>query len=172
MPTTEELVTLARNGDRSSFAELVRRHERLVTGTAWETLGDWHAAQDMAQEAFLLAFRRLSTLRNPGAFGPWIVQITARLAVRQVVRRPIEGPLHDGIGTDPPPDCLDDEIKRVLAAVSRLPEGERSAILLRYVEGHDVSSVARLSGRPLGTVTKQLSRAIARLRLMLVEVEP
>jgi RNA polymerase sigma-70 factor (ECF subfamily) len=172
MPTNEELVRLARNGDRASFAELIRRHERLVLGTAWETLGDWHAAQDVAQDAFLVAFRRLSTLRNPGAFRPWVVQIAARLAVRQVERKPPERLLHADIETDPPPDCLDDEIKRVLAAVSRLPEGERSAVMLRYVEGNDVSTVARLSGRPLGTVTKQLSRAITRLRQMLVEVEP
>ena len=171
MPTTEELVTLASKGDRASFAELVGRHERLVLGMAWETLGDWHAAQDVAQDAFLLAFRCLPTLRNPGAFGPWVVRIAARLAVRQVARRPTERPLDDEIRTDPP-DFLDDELQRVLAAVSRLPEGERSAVLLRYVEGHDVSSVARLSGRPLGTVTKQLSRAIRRLRQMLMEVEP
>jgi RNA polymerase sigma-70 factor (ECF subfamily) len=59
---------------------------------------------------------------------------------------------------------LDDERQRLLDAVRRLPAHERVAVSLRYFEGRGVNEIAQITGRPVGTVTKQLTRAIDRLR--------
>ena len=69
---------------------------------------------------------------------------------------PVTVSAHDG--------CLDDEASELLEAVMDLREHERNVILLRHVDGHSVRAIATLTGRSVGTVTKQLSRAYARLR--------
>ena len=168
-----ELVAAVLEGDRTSFAELVGRHERMVVATAWQTLGDYHAAQDAAQEAFVAAYRKLGTLRDPARFGPWVLAIVRRSALRIAQRRPSTEPLSTA-GDPPGPmnaDPLDEELQRLLEAVSQLPDHERVVVILRYLDGHSMASIAQMTGRPLGTVTKQLSRAVARLKASVVEVE-
>lgn len=169
-----ELVTRAARGDREAFAELVRRHERLALGVAWNRLGDFHAAQDIAQEAFVVAFTRIRELKTPGAFGPWVAQITARLAGRAQKQHPRFEPI-EALAQLPAPlqaALPSEETARVLAAVTELPQSLQDVVILRYVEGHDVATIARLTERPLGTVTKQLSRAVRRLQTIFSEVDP
>ena len=174
MRSNAELVTAVLEGDRPRFADLVRRHERMVVAAAWQMLGDYHAAQDAAQEAFVAAYRKLGTLRDRSRFGPWMLAIVRRTALRIVRRR---RPATESLETagDPPcpadADPLDEELQRLLEAISQLPDHERVVVILRYLDGHSVSSIAQMTGRPLGTVTKQLSRAVARLKASLVEVE-
>ena len=62
-------------------------------------------------------------------------------------------------------------MQHLLAAVAGLPEHERVVVVLHYVEGHSAQTIAEMTGRPLGTVTKQLSRAVGRLRQSLSEAE-
>ena len=70
MPSTDELVRAAQAGDTRAFAELVRQYERAAIITAHAILGDFHAAQDAAQDAFILAYRKLSQVRDAASFGP------------------------------------------------------------------------------------------------------
>jgi RNA polymerase sigma-70 factor (ECF subfamily) len=67
---------------------------------------------------------------------------------------------------------FDDEERALLAAVARLPRAEREVVLLRHFEGRSLPDAARLLGRPLGSVTKQLSRAHQRLREQLEDLRP
>lgn len=169
-----ELVQRAIEGDRDAFGELVRRHERLVLGVAWNLLRDYHVAQDVAQEAFVTAFQRLSDLQNPAVFGAWVVQIAVRCCHRVRNARSLV-PLptgHDQAHESPEYLLINEESDRVLSAIQRLPEHEQTIVFLRYVDGHEVATIARLTQRPVGTVTKQLSRAVQRLRNFLVEVQP
>jgi RNA polymerase sigma-70 factor (ECF subfamily) len=169
-----ELVGAVLEGDRASFAELVRRYQRMVLAIAWQALGDHHAAEDAAQEAFVAAYRKLAALRDPARFGPWMMRIVRRTALRiRERRRPTTEPL-ESAGDPPSPvdaDPLDEDLQRLLEAVTRLPDHERVVVMLRYLDGHSVAAIAEMTGRPLGTVTKQLSRAVARLRESLEEVE-
>ena len=87
MRGNSELVNAAREGDRTAYEELVRRYSQVVLSTAWHLLGDYHAAEDVAQEAFLAAHQKLDTLRNRSLFGPWVIKITQRLARRSNDRR-------------------------------------------------------------------------------------
>jgi RNA polymerase sigma-70 factor (ECF subfamily) len=173
MQADAEIVRAVLRGDREAFAALVARHERAVWATAWRVLRDYHAAADAGQEAFLQAFHRLGDLRRPEQFGVWLLRIARREAIR-LARRRARDPnrLLDEAGTDPPQDRGDGPATRLsadaedlLVAVARLPEHERLVVALRYLEGRSVAEIAAGLGRPVGTVTKQLSRAIERLKV-------
>ncbi len=175
MQADAEIVQAVLGGDLGAFATLVGRHERAVWATAWRVLRDDHAAADAGQEAFLRAFHRLGELRRPEQFGVWLLRIARREAIRLARRRAREPSRSlDEAGTNPPQDHhrdddpatrLSADAGELLAAVARLPEHERLVVTLHYLEGRSVAEVAVALGRPVGTVTKQLSRAIQRLKV-------
>lgn len=171
MPSSEELVKATRAGDASAFAELVRRYERAAIITAHSVLGDFHLAQDAAQEAFVYAHSMLNQLRNAASFGPWLLRIAHRRAIRLQRRRNAERTGADRIE----PAVKEaghwmEPYETVAREIARLPEHERIVVVMRYVDGCSIKDIADTTGRPVGTITKQLSRAIERLRGRLVEV--
>jgi RNA polymerase sigma-70 factor (ECF subfamily) len=170
MQDIAEIVRSVLRGDRAAFEELVRRYERAAWTTAWRVLRDYHAAQDTTQEAFVQAYRRLSLLQQPRYFGVWLLRITHRLAVRRA-RRAEETAAIDTIPLAAVEVHPSTDRDALLEAVAALPEHERLVVVLRYFDGHSVAEVAAMAGRPVGTVTKQLSRALERLKLILREVE-
>jgi RNA polymerase sigma-70 factor (ECF subfamily) len=169
MPTNDELIRAVLGGEQAAFAELVRRYERAAWATAWRVLRDYHATQDATQDAFVEAYRQLGRLRHPDRFGVWLLRITRCAALRAARRRGKTRPL-DAAGDPAAPESLTPEADELLRAVGRLPEHERLVVALHYLDGRPVAEVARLTGRPVGTVTKQLSRALERLRSVFREV--
>jgi RNA polymerase sigma-70 factor (ECF subfamily) len=166
-----ELVEAVLGGDRASFAILVQRYERAVLGVALGILGDYHAAQDVAQDALVTAHRKLGTLENPERFASWLLRIARRRAIdagrRRARRRQEDLPL-DAIAVSADGQ-LDDAAQEVFEAVSRLPGRERQLIMHRYCDALSVQQIAEATGSPVGTVTKYLSRARARLRKLLIK---
>ena len=174
MTSDSDLVTAVLAGDRNAYAFLVGRYERAVHAAALEVLRNHHAAQDAAQEAFVAGYRHLARLRDAAAFGAWILRIARHEAVR-MARQRSRMPIVEPPGDVPAPQRngqLDESSQLLLDRVSRLPEQERVVLMLRYFGSHSVQEVAQVTGRPLGTVTKQLSRAVARLRAWLGDLEP
>jgi len=169
--TDAELVKAALGGDRASFGTLVQRYQRAVLGVALGVLGDYHAAEDAAQDALVAAHGRLRTLRKPERFAAWLLRIVRRRAIdagrRESKRReqsvPPDGMPQraDGASSGPAGE--------VFEAVDRLPGRQRQMILHRYCDGLSVSEIATATGSPVGTVTKYLSRAHARLRKLLLK---
>ena len=166
-----DLVRATLAGDTRAFGELTRRYQRAACAAAWSALHDRHAAEDAAQEAFLTAFTRLGDLRDPAAFGSWLLRIARQKAGRIAERARTTVPVPD-LAVGPDAADLGDESRRVLAAVMALPDVESQVVILHYFDGHPVPAVAAMLGRPVGTVTKQLSRAYARLRSTLKEDQP
>ncbi len=173
MRSTEELVKATQAGDQSAFAQLVRLYERAGIMTAQSVLGDFHAAQDAAQDGFVTAYRKIGQLRDAASFGPWILKIVRRRAVemQQKTRAPQMTPDTTAAIAAPSNEWIATVEMEVVDQVARLPQHERLVVVLRYIDGHSVAKIAELTGKPLGTVTKQLSRAIQRLRAWLVEVK-
>jgi len=170
--TNDELIAAILSGEHIAFEELLRRDERASWVTAWKILRNYHDAQDATQNAFVEAYRRLGQLRSPAHFGLWLLRITRREALRLARRRGkvrLLKSAHD-LAASTTGDPLTPESDELLLAIARLPEHERLVVALRYLAHHPVTEVARLTGRPVGTVTKQLSRAMERLRLMFREV--
>jgi RNA polymerase sigma-70 factor (ECF subfamily) len=142
-----------------------------VLAVALAGLRDIDAAEDVVQMTLLAGFQRLSTLTNPSKFGPWILQIARRQVIESVRKRQmaVAVPGNDAIelATDDPPvpDWIDTE--HLLNLIDRLPTRERVLIGLRFFDGHSLADIAEITTRPLGTVSKQLSRATTRLRAWL-----
>jgi len=157
-----ELVRRCRRGEKRAFVEIVARHQAMVCGVAFAILNDFAASEDAAQEAFLNAYANLASLRHPDRFGPWILSIAHRCAVRLSKSNRHPRPLHttpDPVSSVSPAA----DIEGLSNLIARLPDQERAVVLLRYVQGHDVAAIARIRGSPVGTITKQLSRAHKRL---------
>lgn len=168
-----ELVEHIRAGDIASFETLVIRYERSVRSVALAYRLDRHAREDLAQEAFLAAYRGLPSLQQPDRFGPWLMQITRRICGKT---RSQSDSVDTGVSicdlADSQSPVEIPQRQSLLESIERLPENERLVITMHYFDGHSTQSIAEATSRPLGTVTKQLSRAYQRLhRLILTEEE-
>ncbi len=172
MQSDSELVQVALHGDRQAYGRLFERHERSVLAVALAVLGDYHAAQDVTQEAFVTAYVRLGSLRRRASFGVWVRMIARHEAIS--VRRKARQAQNAGLGGPEPTELpndgtVDEQTRLLLDAVMRLPSHEQEVLTLHYFEGHPVKGISEITGRPVGTVTMQLSRARARLRRWLKE---
>jgi RNA polymerase sigma-70 factor (ECF subfamily) len=157
-------------------AELEREFEaRLVESStlafrvAFSVLRHRQDAEEVAQEAFVTAYRRFSQLRDRDRFRAWLVRMTWRLAIdrrRADRRRDVREQTHE---TASSPDAADDLLARARAeqlwnAIDALPEKLRVVIVLANMEEHDVAEVARLLALPIGTVKSRLFLARQRLK--------
>jgi RNA polymerase sigma-70 factor (ECF subfamily) len=167
-------------GDRDAFRILVDRESAPVVRACYRVLGDLSEAEDVAQEAFVTAYRSLATWRADGPFGAWLTRIAVRLAVRQLGRRravawlrPIEGsateerfislPAHQR--TEPEHVALNAErAAATRRAVAGLGEPYREVVALRFFGERSLDEIAILTGRPLSTVKTHLRRGLMRLR--------
>ena len=171
MPTTEELVAAVREGHKSVFGDLVRLYERAAIITAHSVLRDYGKAQDAAQEGFMVAYTKLNQLSEAAAFGPWLLKIVRRRAALMQRERRTVG-LREEIAAASGAKSSDwiHRYEDTMEQMGRLPEHERVVVVLRYIDGHSVQAIADTTGKPVGTITKQLSRALERLRKSLREV--
>jgi RNA polymerase sigma-70 factor, ECF subfamily len=163
--TDSELVENARSGDLASFEQLILRYERSVRSIAWTFLHDTHACEDATQDAFVAAFRSLTRLRDAERFGPWLMQITRRTCQRAKKQIPIRANAEVTIDeiADARTELFDRE-RDVLGFLDQLPENERLVLTMRFFDGLSTQEIADSIGKPIGTITKQLSRAYERLR--------
>ncbi|MHC4680153.1 MAG: RNA polymerase sigma factor [Planctomycetota bacterium] len=162
----KELVREVRAGNREAYGQLVMRYERGLRAVIAQIVLDIHVAEELAQDAFVKAFQNLNRLQNPSRFGPWLYKIARHEALMWVRRKPkvTQNSLSGDMSLQQSNGRLSEASEQLLEAVMTLPSQEQRVVLLRYFEGHPVGDIARMIGRPIGTVTKQLSRAHARLR--------
>ena len=166
-PTDAELVAEARAGAASAFGTLVRRYQGIAVARAYRLVGDRTEAEDVAQEAFMRAFRSLQQLRKPSAFGPWLLQTVSNVARRAAARRARRpASLPDSHPSPNPAPRFD-----VLDAIARLSEADQQVIHLHYSQGCTCVEIARLLGLQIGSVTSRLTRARRKLRRLLSEDE-
>jgi RNA polymerase sigma-70 factor (ECF subfamily) len=159
------LVAAARAGDHAAFEALHRRYAPMVHGVVLARVPA-HAADDVVQDAFVHALRKLRQLRDAEAFGPWLAAIARRMAVRfHRRRRPARGlpeetlALVGGASAD-----LRAEADRVLAHVRCLPESTAEILVLRLVEGLTGPQIALHLGMTHGSVRVALHRGMGMLR--------
>jgi RNA polymerase sigma-70 factor (ECF subfamily) len=154
------LVAAARAGDRAAFGRLYERFAPMVHGLLLARVPRADV-DDLVQDVFLQAMRRLGSLRNPEAFGPWLAAI-ARNRARDRWRRGDDAvPLPDEVAGAPHPEG---EAMTVLAAIRRLPEAYRETLVLRLVEGMTGPEIAERTGLTPGSVRVNLHRGMQMLR--------
>ena len=170
-----ELVRRAQRGERGAFDLLVLRYQHKVIKLVARLLRDPAEAEDVAQEAFVKAYRALASFRGDSAFYTWLYRIavnTARNAMASRQRRPLdyEAELSDSEQSNvetrlrhtdtPEASVLSEEIRETVnRAVSDLPEDLRTAIILREVEGLSYEEIAAAMDCPVGTVRSRIFRA-------------
>ena len=96
---TEGLVRAAQNGDPQAFGRLIERYQRAVYATVYRHLGNDAETQEVCQEIFLRAMRKIGQLRQPRSFGGWLRAIAARMAINRVVRRRTPGATCESVET-------------------------------------------------------------------------
>jgi RNA polymerase sigma-70 factor (ECF subfamily) len=166
---------LQRTGDEELFRTLFRRHKHRVFRVAVAVLGPGHEAEaeDLTQEAFLLAFRKLASFRGDAAFSTWLVRVTRNLAIdrrrRADLRRPhlpeSELAMRPAGGESNPEEAAaaHELRERMLRLVERLREPQRTAVYLYYWLGSPLGEIAELLELRPETVKSHLYRARQRL---------
>jgi RNA polymerase sigma-70 factor (ECF subfamily) len=155
-------------GDPSAFEGIVRRWQRPLVNLAYRFCRDRSRAEDLAQEAFLRAYRGLRQWRRQGMFSTWLFAVATnhyRSEIRRIPPAPL--PLADfdaADGGDPPSDTDDDRRRAVRRAVDTLPPKYREALIVFYFQELDLAAAAAALGVPQGTLKARLSRARDLLR--------
>jgi len=174
----EELVARSIGGDQESFNQLVLRWERPIYALAYRVIGREEDARDVCQETFLRAFRALNGFRGQAKFSSWLYRIALNLCrdwVRKerrtpVVQAPEELEVLEMAALREPTPSVEDlvarrELTRVVErAMARLPEEQRTAIILKEYHELTFKEIADLVGCPLSTVKTRLYQGLAVLR--------
>ena len=165
-----ELIEAAVAGDLAAFEAVVRRYERLVLVTALRLLGEMEDAKDASQEVFLRLYRNLGKLERTGNLPAWLYRVTVNVCHDVRRKRPVEAQVDEldavPAGTpDPQRAAGDAERRRALdLSLRQLPERERTAIVLRDLEGLSTEEVARVMGTSEATVRSQICQARVKMR--------
>jgi RNA polymerase sigma-70 factor (ECF subfamily) len=156
------------DGRPDEFRYLIRRYQSGITAFLSGKLKDRNLVDEAAQETFVRAYFNLSTLRNQDKFHSWLLGIADRVAKEQLRDRNKVVDL--GSFKDTPIQDIDaSEDYKLEEAISLLDEPYRQVILLRFYSGQSCQQISETIDVPIGTVTKQLSRAYEKLRSFLKE---
>ncbi len=171
----QQLVERVQQGDRRAFDLLVAKYQHKILGLIVRFVRDPHEAQDIAQEAFIKAYRALPNFRGDSAFYTWLYRIAINTAKNWLVSRGRRPPDTDVSPDDaefyegdhglkdlesPERALLRDEIeKTVHQTIRQLPDDLRTALTLREFEGLSYEEIARAMQCPVGTVRSRIFRA-------------
>ena len=183
--TEKELITKAQKGDRDAFGQLVLTHQNRVFTLCVHMVGNREEAEDLAQEAFLKAWRSLESFHAESSFATWMHRLTTNLCLdhlrRQTRRQNVSVavslddeeavvPEPADPGSDPQRELERKERQRALAkGLKELPEHHRRALVMREVSGMSYQEIADALELDLGTVKSRIARAREALRKRLLE---
>ena len=174
------LVERAQIGDREAYGELVTRFQGSVYAMALARVRNPLEAQELAQDVFVHAMKKLPQLRDPRCFAGWLRQITARMAINRVTRR--------GVLFGASPDLLDaiadkvrtaeehvavgEAVGQLKVGLARLKTLDRLTLEAFYLHGRSLKQMAREFEVPTGTIKRRLHVARLRLREVLETIDP
>lgn len=173
--TDQELVRRVKRGDRTAFDMLFTRYQHKILGLIGRHLHDPSEVEDVAQEAFVKAFRALPRFRGESAFYTWLYRIAINTAKNHIAaksRRPpsVDIDAEEAQWTDGAEQLRDSEDPEAVAArdelsaeidraINALPDNLRSAVTLREIEGLSYDQIASIMDCPVGTVRSRIFRA-------------
>ena len=170
------LVVASQRGDREAFDRLVERYQREIYRLCYRYLNHHEDANDLAQEAFVKAWRGIGRFRGESAFSTWLFRITVNACLNhRAARRPMAQELPEDLA-DPAHGAETralrrDEARRVREAVSRLPDRQRATVILKVFQELTHEQVAQVLGSSVGTVKSNLFHALANLRRSMADAD-
>jgi RNA polymerase sigma-70 factor (ECF subfamily) len=178
--TTENelrLVRQAKAGDREAFGQLMENHAVRAYRIAFSILQNQSEAEDAVQEAFITAFKSIKKLEKEASFGSWLSRVvTTRVydlaRQKQRGKKIIESEtaalkLEIARSSGNPVNGTTDLSLDLREAITKLPDLHRAAVMLRYTEDASTDDIAKVLGRPAGTIRRVLSESYHLLRLYL-----
>ena len=176
-----DLIEAACKGDLDSFNHLVLQYQNLTYSQAFRMMGEPDSAEDITQEAFIIAFRKLHTFRG-GSFKAWLMRIVTNLCydeLRRYKRRPITAlePLDQNqeevespVWLTDPGESPEEAVERhelanaIQNCLNQLNPEFKAVVILIDFQGMDYSEAAQVVGTPLGTIKSRLARARTKLK--------
>jgi len=173
-----DLVRAAKGGDRQAFGQLVERYSRAIYAIALRRLRNHAEAQELGQEVFVQALRKIAQLREPECFGGWLRSIANRMAINRAVRSgptvPIERETLEAVCVErrtPLTAALDrEQAGQVRAGLRRLRTLDRETLVAFYVKGQSLVEMSAAFHSPVGTIKRRLHVARKRLARELGDV--
>jgi len=174
--TEQKIIRKAANGDRAAFRQLVLEHSHAMFRLAWRLSGDENAAEDIVQEAFIKAWRKIGEFRMDASFKSWLHRITVNTAMdylrKHVRRKQFETAEPEWETTERAAELPDtgtqiDISRQTQVAMMDLSEAERTALLLKHYEGHSIQEVARIMEITTGACKQNIFRAVKKMRIAL-----
>jgi RNA polymerase sigma-70 factor, ECF subfamily len=185
----EELIARSQRGEVAAFNQLVLHYQPLIYGAVYRLLGDPDTAADVTQDAFLAAFRGISSYRGGSSFRAWLLRIASNMACdhwRRVRRHPAESleflteedetPSSEALNAladssaegNPEEMLLTQELQSVIQkGLEQIPLDQRVAVVLCDIEGLSYEEIADSTQTSIGTVRSRISRGRVRLRAYL-----
>jgi RNA polymerase sigma-70 factor (ECF subfamily) len=167
-----EAIEACRRGEREAFDRLVERYQRDVYRLCYRYVNNHEDANDLAQEAFIKAYRALGRFRGDSAFSTWLYRIAVNTCLNfRSARKPDPVELTEAVpdgraGADTGLE-RDEQSSRVRAAIERLPEKQRATLILKTYHELTHEEVAGVLGSTVGTVKANLFHALGNLKKLL-----
>jgi len=163
-------------GDTSAFDVLVERHRRQVYQVCYRFVNNHEDASDLAQDAFLRAYRALHTFKGNSAFSTWLYRVAInvclnRVSAKQAPTEPLDQREHQDVrGALPDREVLrQEQAATVRAAIARLPKKQRATMILRMYHELPHDEIAAILGSSVGAVKANFFHALANLKKLLLE---
>lgn len=178
-----DLVLRCLDGDTDAYGDLVERYQRAVYATAFYYVGRYGAAEDIAQDALLAAYRSLPRLKDPAKFGPWLKQVTTRTAANWLRRNsgrldketplPYKRTVSIEDAREGPRGSSErrERLEVVQRAIDSLPERYRLPVVLRYLQELSYQEISDYTGGSKEEIRGILQRAGRQLRDLLGDLE-
>ncbi len=170
------LAMAAGKGDMNAFEQLYERHNRRVYSLCLRMTQNAAEAEDLAQEAFIQLFRKISSFRGDSAFTTWLHRLTVNQCLMHFRKKSVklertteegETPIQVVRGTENPNSMPVVDRIALDSALNQLPPGYKSVFVLHDVEGHEHEEIAKMLGVAVGTSKSQLHKARMKLRRIL-----
>ena len=173
-----QLIRRILSGDDEAFSTLVQKHQRGVHALVWRKVSDFHYAEEITQDTFLQAYKKLSTLKNPNQFAGWLYVIANRLCINWLQRhKPAMQSLEDTpvaeieessyihhASEQREAEGIEHRHELAQKLLSKLPESERTVMTLHYLGEMTAKEISKFLGVSVNTITNRLWRARKRLR--------
>ncbi|GAA2666854.1 MULTISPECIES: SigE family RNA polymerase sigma factor [Actinosynnema] len=153
--------------DEQEFAEYFAARREAVRRTAFLLCGDWHRADDLAQTAFVALHRKWRKIRDKGALDAYVRRCVVRAVIDESRRPWRRERFVDSVPEQPSTDEVAESVvtrEALVAGLKRVPPRQRAVLVLRFLEGLDVTAAAEALGCTEGTVKSQTARGLAALR--------
>ena len=173
-----QLIRRTLSGEDTAFTTLVGKYQKSVHALAWRKVGDFHFAEEITQDTFLQAYRKLATLRNPHQFAGWLYVIANNLCKRWHQKRKFSTQSLEGtsvkeidqssythyVSEQRETETAEHRHEIVKRLLQRLPESERTVVTLHYLGEMTAKEIGKFLGVSVNTINSRLRRAKKRLQ--------